>query len=187
MSISRGWWQVLVATAILAVVSTLADVAWSRWALEHRAALGLAHGGTVLAAVGAVLGGLGGSWRLAGLGGVAGLLVGLLAAGLFYVLYGVVGTAAMLVSWFLLWIAFAFLDRFLGAAGESPGRALARGAAAAFLSGLAFYLFVVAGIWHPSSPSDPTYLRHLASWAAAFLPGFAALRLGTSSAARGQG
>lgn len=178
MSLPRGWRQALLATALLALVSAVADAAWAWWSLEHRAALGLIHGGLVLACVGGALGGLGGNLRLAVLGGVAGLLVGLFAAGLFYVLYELIGTPAMLVAWFILWIAFAFLDRLLGDGAEAVPRALLRGVGAAVLSGLAFYVFVVAGIWHPSAPADPFYLRSFAAWAAAFLPAFAALRVG---------
>ncbi len=51
----------------------------------------------------------------------------------------------------------------------------ARGAAAAMLSGAAFW--AISGIWLGGSTRNPNYAVNFASWFVAFLPGFACLLL----------
>ena len=74
----------------------------------------------------------------------------------------------------LFWICFAFLQGWLE---RQPrvSESVARGIAAAVLSGIAFY--AISGIWTRPSPGGPNYAWHFAAWTIAFLPGFAALFL----------
>jgi hypothetical protein len=82
--------------------------------------------------------------------------------------------SAMLVSWCLLWILLALLDRMLQS-GKSFAAALVRGALAAVGSGVAFY--AVSGMWDNWNPQAINYADHFVRWAVAFLPGFLALQL----------
>jgi hypothetical protein len=107
-------------------------------------------------------------------GAVAGALIGLGAAGGFYLLAPVMGYAAMFVLWMALWAAFGLLNgRGLGNAKSSMAEALARGGLAAFGSGLAFY--AISGIWTRPAPGGPDYAYHFLCWTVAYLPGFLAL------------
>jgi hypothetical protein len=163
----------LVGTLAIAAVSTLGDYIWATSIPEHRPVFGLAHGTILMAAVGLCLGAAAGRPARGALGGA---LVGLLAAGGFYVLAPFAGYSAMFVIWFVLWIALAALDwRVLR--GRSGWReTMVRGFAAAIGSGLAFY--GIAGIWMPFRPQGWDYAVHFASWTVAYLPAFLALQAG---------
>jgi uncharacterized protein YqgC (DUF456 family) len=158
----------LIASALLAVVATLGDFVWDYWNVRHTATYGVIHGAVFCLAIGAAIGVRAGR---PGPGILAGPLIGMLAAGVFYMLAPVLRMNAMFPAWMLFWICFAFLQRQLRE--EPAGRALARGVAAAVLSGIAFYL--VPGIWTERAAGGPNYLRNLLSWAFAFFPGFASL------------
>ena len=173
--------QTIVASLALAFVSTFADAFWAAGELEHRAVYGVVHGGLVLAALGMVLGRVAGRPRAAWLGALGGLAIGIAAAAAFYVLYGVVGVAAMFVAWMGLWIAFAILNRALADDGETMSRALTRGCVAALLSGIAFYS--ISGIWFGSISPGPFYIWFFLCWTVAFLPGFGALLMGRDRSA----
>jgi hypothetical protein len=84
------------------------------------------------------------------------------------------GYFAMFVSWVLLWILLAFLDRMLHR-GASVALALNRGVLAAVGSGFAFY--AISGMWQNWNPQSINYVDHFLRWAFAFLPGFLALQL----------
>lgn len=165
----------LIGALVLGVVSTLGDFVWEAMHLRHRMRYGLVHGAVVCLCVGVVIG-----WRAhrPAVGAAAGPVIGVAAAGLFYILVGALGFSAMFVSWMSFWICFALLQAQL-----EPSRdyrlAAIRGLAAAFLSGLAFY--AISGIWTQPSPEGPNYLRNFLSWTFAFLPGFAALFIGRRS------
>jgi hypothetical protein len=99
-------------------------------------------------------------------------VIGLLAAGTFYVLAPWLRYYAMFPAWMLFWLCFAVLQKQLC---RDPrwGSAFARGAAAALVSGLAFYL--ISGIWTRPPRGGPNYWFNLGAWTFAFFPGFAAL------------
>jgi hypothetical protein len=158
----------LIASALLAVVATLGDFVWDYWNIRHTATYGVIHGAVFCLAIGAAIGVRAGR---PGAGMVAGPLIGILAAGVFYMLAPALRMNAMFPAWMLFWICFAFLQRQLR--DEPAWRALVRGLAAAVLSGIAFYL--VSGIWTDRAAGGPDYLRNLLSWVFAFFPGFASL------------
>ena len=161
--------QAIVGALILGALSTFGDFVWEALSLRHRVAYGLAHGAVICLAVGAVVG-----WRArrAALGAAAGMVIGMAAAGLFYILAGTLRYSAMFPAWMFFWICFAALQAQLGGTRAYPAAAV-RGLMAAALSGLAFY--AISGIWTRPSPEGPNYLRHFLSWTFAFFPGFAAL------------
>jgi hypothetical protein len=160
---------------VIAAVSTFGDFVWAGLGLRHRVPYGLAHGTLLFAAVGLVLGTLN---RRARAGTFAGALLGLLAAGSFYLLFPVLGIA-MFAVWFVVWIALGVLyDRLGPHAGLAP--AIGRGLGAAVLSGVSFYF--ISGIWFPFNPTGLDYVVHFGAWALAYLPGFAVLLVANRSA-----
>jgi hypothetical protein len=167
----------VLAALFLAAVSTFGDFLWAALALPHRVAYGVIHGAVICLCIGAAIGQR--NHRLLA-GALAGPVIGILAASSFYLLAPVLRWRAMLPAWMLFWLCFAFLQGQL-ARQRNVSAILARGAAAAVLSGAAFY--AIAGIWTRPSPGGPDYVRHFFSWTAAFLPGFAALFLGRRAAA----
>jgi len=171
-----GLQQTIIGAFAMAVVSALADAFWAAALPEHRTIYGLVHGAIVLGVLGFVLARLANARRpaIAGLGGV---LVGVLVAGLFYVLYALLGNPALILAWMALWIAFAFLTDLSAPAKETGSRTLTRGMAAAVLSAIPFFVLVAGAMWLGSHDPGPLYVRNVAYWAIAFLPGFAALLL----------
>jgi hypothetical protein len=157
------------AALVLGAASTAGDMLWAGLSLRHRMVYGLLHGALICLAIGAFVG-----WpaRRVASGVAAGPLIGLLAAGVFYLLAPRLGYYAMFPAWMFFWICFALLQRWLR---REPAwaPALARGVAAAVVSGAAFY--AISGIWTRPAPGGPNYLYHFAAWSFAFFPGFAAL------------
>lgn len=157
------------AALVLALAMTAGDMLWAGLSLRHRMGYGLAHGALICLLIGAFVG-----WHtrrpLPGI--AAGPLIGVLAAGLFYVLAPWIRYYAMFPAWMFFWICFALLQKQLARHGEW-GPALLRGIVAAVASGLAFFL--ISGVWTRPSPDGPNYLYHLGAWFVAFLPGFVAL------------
>ena len=147
------------------------DWVWAFFSLRHRMYTGIAHGALMCLFIGAIIGSRAGR-QAQGL--LAGPLIGVLAAGAFYVLAPAMGYSAMVPAWMLFWILFAFLQRWLS--GGAMSLALARGIGAAVLSGLAFY--AISGIWTRPSRGGPNYLIHFIYWSFAFLPGFLSLFVG---------
>lgn len=162
----------LVAALALGAVSTIGDMLWAGLSLRHRMVYGVAHGAFLCLVIGAIVG-LRAGRPMAGT--AAGPAVGILAAGLFYVLAPRLGYYGMFPAWMLFWILFALLQGALGAQ-RAWSTALARGLAAAVLSGLAFY--AISGIWTRPPQGGPNYLYNFAAWSFAFFPGFAALFAG---------
>jgi hypothetical protein len=158
----------LTASLFLGAVATLGDFVWAHWNLRHTTLYGVIHGAVFCLAIGAAIGVRSGKVVPAAL---VGPFIGVLAAGVFYMLAPALRMTAMFPAWMLFWICFALLQRQLN---EEPiGRAIVRGLAAAVLSGVAFY--AISGIWTDRAPDGPNYVRNFASWTFAFFPGFASL------------
>lgn len=161
----------LVSALLISALNTAGDYVWARFELPHRPAYGLVHGLVLCLGIGLCLGAL---RRRPARGAIGGALIGLGAAGGFYLLAMLMGYAAMFVLWMALWIAFGVLDgRGFGEPRQSMVGSLVRGVLAAVGSGAAFY--AISGIWqrHPSGAGD--YAYRFACWTFAFLPGFLAL------------
>ena len=178
-----GFANTLIATLLLTVASTLADLIWALWIPAHRAVFGLIHGALLFMALGLVLGVLAARDRdgsdcrqLLTLAAGGELFAGLGGAAAFYVMFPFIGWWAMLVAWMGLWILTAFLNRWIQDGTEPLPVTFGRGTAAALLSGAAFYLAVYP-IWLGGQTKNPDYVLNLASWFVAFLPGFACLLL----------
>jgi hypothetical protein len=161
--------QAVAGALLLALVSTLGDFVWEVLNLRHRVAYGLAHGAAICMAVGGMVG-----WRSrrVATGAAAGILIGVAAAGLFYILAGAMRYSAMFPAWMFFWMCFALLQVQLDRS-HNYRDAMLRGLIGAVASGLAFY--AISGIWTRPSPGGPDYIRHFLSWAFAFFPGFLAL------------
>jgi hypothetical protein len=168
----------LVAAIVLGAASTAGDMLWAGLSLRHRVVYGLVHGAVICLAIGAFVGARAGR-PVAGI--AAGPAIGLLAAATFYVLAPALGYYAMFPAWMFFWLCFAVLQkRLCREARWAP--ALARGLAAAVVSGLAFYL--ISGIWTRPPRGGPNYWYNLAAWTFAFFPGFASLFAGFRGADR---
>ena len=160
----------IVGSTIIAAVSTVGDFVWATWIPQHRAVYGMTHGTLLFCAIGLCLGRLEG--RMAA-GGMAGAMIGVIAAGAFYLLTPFVGFSAMFVIWFGVWMALGLLHARLGGVWTGDREMLARVTIAAVASGLVF--FAISGIWRPFDPDGWDYATHLGAWAFAYFPGFAAL------------
>jgi hypothetical protein len=162
----------LISTAVLALVATFGDWVWANYLSRHLMIAGLVHGGVMCLAMGAVIGLPVG--RVA-LGAGAGLAIGVLSAGCFYLLAPMLRYGAMFPAWFVLWVMLAVLYQRL--AGAGPLRlAIARGVIAGIASGLAFFL--ISGMWTGWNPETINYLEHFGRWLFAFAPGFLVLQGG---------
>jgi hypothetical protein len=167
----RGVIEAMIGSLLIAALSTFGDFIWARFIPSHRPAFGLLHGTLLCLAIGLYLGSL---RRRAVRGAISGALIGLGAAGGYYLLAPFIGYAAMFVMWMAMWVAFGLLNgRGWGESRSSTGEALARGTLAAAGSGLAFY--AISGIWTRPAPGGPDYAYHFLCWTVAFLPGFLAL------------
>ena len=158
----------LAASLALAVVMTIGDFAWAAFHIRHRMTSGIAHGAVMCLCLGLAIG-FRSRRKLPA--AIAGLLIGVVAAGSYYALAPTLGWAAMFPVWMLLWVLFALLQRQL-VHRERIGVTLKRGVLAALVSGFAFYL--ISDIWIHEA-AHPSLLVHLGAWTFAFLPGFAAL------------
>ena len=167
-----GMRSAMTGALLIAAVSTLGDFVWAGLGLRHRTVFGLAHGMILFLCMGAYLGSLEGK---AVRGAVAGALIGLTAAGSFYVLAPVAGYSVMFAVWAFVWLALAVLTgRVLpGENRRSWSETVARGALAMLGSGAGFYL--ISGIWRPFDPKGWDYAVHFLSWSLAYSPGFLAL------------
>jgi hypothetical protein len=166
----------VVGALVLAAISTAGDFVWANWRVRHLAVYGVIHGVVMFAAAGYMLGARHGRGTISAIGGV---IAGAAGAASFYALRPLAGYGAMFASWILVWVVLGTIVK----AGGSSKAGVTRGVAAALLSGVAFYL--VSGMWMPFNPSGPLdYAEHFVRWTIAFLPGFAALLLGSSPAVR---
>jgi hypothetical protein len=156
---------------LIGTLNTLGDFVWARFIPSHRIAFGLVHGLVLCLGIGLFLGTLRGRPTR---GAVGGALIGLGAAGGFYLLAPFIGYSAMFVLWMAFWMAFGLMNgRGLGEPRAATSDALVRGVVAAIGSGAAFY--AIAGIWQRSPAGAADYAFRFACWTFAFLPGFLAL------------
>ncbi|MCH9648907.1 MAG: hypothetical protein K0U98_11765 [Deltaproteobacteria bacterium] len=163
----------LLGALFLAILSTFGDWIWEHFIPNGKMIHGVVHGAVIFAAIGLVLGWTAGN-RSAVVRGISlQSLIGIGISASFYPLYRLVGGVSLFLTWAALWLLTGLLYRHLAGAPWSRFEALARGGAAALLSGLAFWS--ISGIWTDPSPTGPNYLFHLLSWFWAFLPGFGAL------------
>ena len=160
----------LLGAILIAALSTFGDFVWAGLQLRHRVVYGLAHGVILFSCIGAYFGSL---QKKALAGALAGGVIGLAAAGSFYVLAPIAGYSVMFFVWAFIWVALAFVVK------HPP--VIARGVLAMIGSGLGFY--VISDIWRPFDPQGWDYAVHFLSWTFAYLPGFWAL-LGTRSTYR---
>ena len=167
----RGMVFAVIASLCLGAVMTIGDWLWAALQLRHLAVYGLIHGALMCLCLGIAVGIRAGRPAAAAL---AGPVIGVIAAASFYLLAPMLRWSAMFPAWMLLWVLFALLQYWLSKK-ESIGTAVLRGAAAALLSGAAFY--AISGIWVNDSHTNPNLIRHFGAWSFAFLPGFLSLFL----------
>ena len=159
----------VIASLFLGAVMAFGDYLWAALHLQHRVAYGIAHGAVMCLCLGIAIGV---HARRPVPAALAGPVIGVIAAGGFYVLAPWLRMAAMFPAWMLFWILFAILQQQLRE-GERMIAAAARGSVAAVLSGLAFY--AISSIWTGPSHDAPNLALHFAAWSFAFLPGFLVL------------
>ena len=169
-----GLAHAIVAAVLLGAVMTFGDYIWSVFTVRHKALYGVTHGALMCLVLGMAIGSRVRAPRIAA-GAAGGLVIGVISALAFYALAPWLRYFAMLPAWMCFWVLFAFLQQRL-MRNESASAALARGIAAAVLSGAAFY--AISGIWTNPPPGPPRYGVHFASWVFAFFPGFVALFVG---------
>ena len=159
----------LLASLCLGAVMAAGDYVWAAMHIQHRVAYGLAHGAVMCLCLGIAIGVHVGRPAPAT---IAGPVIGVIAAGAFYLLAPWLRMTAMFPAWMLFWILFALLQQQLRGGGRVAAAA-ARGVVAAVLSGLAFY--AISGIWTGPSHDEPVLAVRFGAWSFAFLPGFLAL------------
>jgi uncharacterized membrane protein len=159
----------IVASLALSGVMTFGDFFWAALNLRHRVLYGIVHGAVTCLFIGVAIGI---RTRRPAAGALAGPLIGVIAAGTFYVLAPWLRLTAMFPAWMVFWICFALLQAKLAREG-SLRAATVQGLLAAALSGVAFYL--ISGIWTRHDPGGPNYAWNFVAWSFAFFPGFAVL------------
>ena len=169
MANSKWLIAALVASLFLGAVMAAGDYVWAAMHIQHRVAYGLAHGAVMCLCLGIAIGVHVGRPAPAT---IAGPVIGVIAAGAFYLLAPWLRMTAMFPAWMLFWILFALLQQQLRG-GERIAAAAARGVTAAVLSGLAFY--AISGIWTGPSHDEPVLAVRFGAWSFAFFPGFLAL------------
>jgi hypothetical protein len=156
----------------VAAVATLGDFAWYEFGVRHRVLAGVLHGAALLMAAGGALGWLGGR---TGVGLVVGVAAGVLGALKYYALASVMREAALLGAWTVVWLLLAIGH---GRLIERPARPwagiLVRGALAAIISGVTFYL-ISDVIWGRAPAGGRNYAVHFACWCFAWAPGLIAI------------
>ena len=178
--------KIVVGILGVALVATLADYTWYTLDVRHSMTTGIIHGAVLLTAVGAVLG-LDAGRVVKGL--PIGALAGVGGALTYYLLIALVDRrtygSAIPASWVALWLIVAVLDgRWLRAPERRPWPAIAiRGALAAVLSGIAFFM-VMNTLWGRPPATGRNYAVQFAAWVVAWAPGLLALTLGRSSSTR---
>lgn len=162
----------ILSAVILGSANTIGDMLWAGFSLRHRVVYGLLHGAAICLLIGAMIG-----WRARRLmaGALAGPIIGVLAAGVFYLLAPSLRYSAMFPAWMFFWICFALLQKQLYRERSWTG-SVVRGLVAAIVSGAAFY--AISGIWTRPPSGGPNYLYNFGAWTFAFLPGFASLFVG---------
>lgn len=170
----QGWKDVVMGSLFLAVISTLGDWIWEMW-LRHEVYWGVLHGVILCLCIGMVLARSAGGGRAWKWGLIWEPVVGLAAAGVFYLTYSWLSWSAMFLAWMLLWLFTSLLYGYLLSQRPSLKESSLRGVVAAIASGLAFW--AISGIWLSPPPDGPNYPWNLCAWTIAFAPGLAALFL----------
>ncbi|MBN4054890.1 hypothetical protein JYT15_00110 [Acidimicrobium ferrooxidans] len=175
MKTPRPWLEALAGAIVLAAACTLGDFLWIWIAKPHPWWMGVLHGVGMFALVGCFLGLLSGDPRRAVRGILASIAISAVLSGSFYLLYPLIDPRiTMLLLWLLLWVCFGLIQSWLC---EAPlGSGLRRGACAALLCGLAFYLLVLPG-WTGQEMGLVAWLQ-FGRWTGVFLAAFLPLRLG---------
>lgn len=163
----------LIRPLIVALAATIGDYVWFEFGVRHTTTAGILHGAALLLAVGLVLGHAAGATVRGAIGGIGAGVAGALA---FYAVAGTLGyLGGLIASWAFMWIVLAAVQAWSRGRSARVGEWLARGAAAAVLSGAAFYF--VSGIWTDHPEGGRNYVWHLIAWTIAWAPGLTALTL----------
>ncbi len=169
----------LIGCGVLAAVSTFGDWLWTHYIPDGAVVPGVIHGAVIFLVLAIVLGKAAGTRRARNRLMPTLPAAGIVIAAVFYPIAGAVGyIAALLVTWVMMWLTTAGLQRWARGGAEAVGLTLLRGIAAAIGSGLAFW--AISGIWTQPAPTINYGWRFLC-WAFAFFPGFLALLLNPRS------
>jgi len=175
----------IVGVLVVAAVATVGDFIWYTYGVRHTLLAGLTHGALLLAVVGAVLGAASGH-ILKGL--PIGAIAGIGGATSYFVLVAVVDRrtygSAIPAAWVITWLILAALDgRWLRAPARRSWATIAgRGAVAAVIGGVAFYL-VMNTLWGRPPAGGRNYVVQFFAWAFAWAPGLFALTVGGGAVA----
>ena len=174
--------RILLGILGVALMATLCDYTWYTNHVPHNKGTGITYGVVLLTAVGAVLG-LDAGRVLKGL--PIGALAGIGGALTYYLLIAIMDKRtygpAIPMSWVALWFILAALDgRWLRAPhGRSWREVVIRGALAAVVSGVSFYL-VMTTLWGRPPATGRNYLLQFGAWIVAWAPGLLALTVSRS-------
>ena len=175
----------LIGIFVVAAVATLGDWVWYTFDVRHGMAAGIIHGALLLTVVGGALGAAAGRTAR---GVPIGTLAGIGAALAYYVILALTGGetygASIPAAWIVMWLLLATLEgRWLRAPQCRSWREIAaRGALAALLGGVAFYL-ELGTLWGAPPERGRNYVVQFAAWTFAWAPGLLALGAGRPSAA----
>jgi len=174
--------KAILGTLIVAAVSTASDYTWFEFGVRHSVWTGVVTGAVMLMAVGGVIGWAG---RKLAAGLWLGVVAGVLGALAYFAMEPSLGrNAAMMAAWVSLWLALAIGDARLVRSPRRPWiEALSRGAVAAVLSGVAFYL-VVSSLWSHAPAGARNYALQYARWIVAWAPGILAIAMPGRGASR---
>jgi hypothetical protein len=174
--------RILIGILGVALVATLCDYTWYMNHVPHNMITGISYGVVLLMVVGAVLGFDAGR-VLKGL--PIGAVAGVGGALTYYLLIAVMDKRtygpAIPASWVALWFILAALDgRWLRGPRRPWREVVIRGALAAVVSGLSFYL-VMTTLWGRPPASGRNYVLQFGAWIVAWAPGLLALTLSWAS------
>ena len=161
--------EALAAALLLGGINTIADYIAVELRLQSKPIYIFARIALICYCVGGIVGARA---RQLLMGMVGGLMIGALISAVYYLLAPSIGWTALAIAWALFWLGFSLLEALLQG-GTSVGIGLLQGAAAAALS--AGFYFAISNIWVEAPSRDPSLLRVLATWSAAFFPGFIVL------------
>ena len=158
---------------VVAAVSTASDYTWYEAGVRHQMVAGIITGAVMLMAVGGVVGWMG-RRTVSGMG--LGVVAGVIGALAYYALAASsLRQWAMLSAWAIVWLVLAIGDgRILQRGRVSWAAVLARGVAAAALSGLTFYV-MSDDLWGRAPAGGRNYAMQFARWVVAWAPGLIAI------------
>ena len=161
--------EAIAAALLVGGINTIADAVVAELKLDAKPIYVLGRVMLICYCVGGIVGARA---RQLMMGTAGGLMIGVLVALTHYLLAPLLGWAGLATAWTLFWVSFSLLDALLeGRTGA--GLAALQGAAGAALAGVFFY--AMGNVWPEVSSREPSLLRGLVSWSAAFLPGFIVL------------